>query len=38
MNTEKYRTFSVPVEKKKKRIDNNWQEIIKQHILQITMY
>ena len=39
MNTEKYRTFSVPVEKKKKkRIDNNWQEIIKQHVLQITMY
>ena len=39
MNTGKYRTFSVPVEKKKKkRIDKNWQEIRKKHILQITMY
>ena len=37
MNTGKYRTFSAPVEKKK-RIDTNWQEIRKQHILHITMY
>ena len=37
-NTEKYITFTVPIEKDIKRIDKNGKEITKKYILNITVY
>ena len=37
-NTEKYITFTVPIEKENTRIDKSGEEIIKKYILHFTIY
>ena len=37
-NTEKYITFTVPIEKEVMRIDKNGEEITKKYTLHITIY
>ena len=37
-NIEKYKTFTVPIEKEVTRIDKNGEEITKKYILHITIY
>ena len=37
-NTEKYITFTVPIEKEDTKIDKNGEEITKKYILHITIY
>ena len=37
-NTEKYKTFTVPIEKEVTRIDKNGEEITKKYILYFTVY
>ena len=37
-NTEKYITFTVPIEQEVTRIDRNGEEIEKKYILHITIY
>ena len=37
-NTEKYKTFTVPIKKEVTRIDKSGEEIFKKYILQVTIH